>query len=80
MTKTQRNAAAIKVGDTVEFEVGCPVIVTEIEVQESESEYADRHYGKSLVFSAKFDSAGPDAQTFYVRRELSPVSGPYVVR
>ncbi len=74
------NAASIKVGDTVEFEAGCPVIVTEIETQESDSEFCDKHYGRSLVFSATFWAGEPEPNTFYVRRERSPISGPYVVR
>lgn len=74
------NAAAIKVGDVVEFEVGNPVIVTEIEAQESDSEWCDKHYGRSLVFSAVFVDGEPEAQTSYVRRELSTINGPYVVR
>lgn len=80
-----RTAAEIQVGETVEFEAGSPVVVLEIEENWPEAEdrfrhpYNREHYGRSLVFSCNY-SGTTEPNTFYIRREKSPISGPRVVR
>ncbi len=85
------NAQDIKVGQFVEFEPGSPVLVIEIEPNFTGSD-VDPHahtralYGESLVFSCSYtatdleQAALEGANTFYIRRERSPVSGSRVVR
>jgi hypothetical protein len=85
-----KKAGELRVGDVVEFEIGSPVRVVEIEdnyceAEPDRSEWALKNYGKSLVFSCVFDEGyeavpGMWVQTLYVRRELSPVSGDRVCR
>ena len=80
-------ASDVKVGDVVEFEKDSPVTVLEIEPNYGEGDFnpapwKDQEFGKSLVFPCCFGE--PDSintvHTFYVRRELSPISGDRVVR
>jgi hypothetical protein len=84
-----QRANEIKVGDVVEFEVGCPVRVVSIE--DNWGEGVEPHptiafgwpgqpgFGRSLVFDC-VDATDDNVSTFYVRRELSPLSGPTVQR
>jgi hypothetical protein len=80
------NANEVKVGQVVEFEPGSPVHVLSIEdnwgpgEEDPSDPYYLRMWGKSLVFSCSFDGVNSDVHTLYVRRELSPLSGPRVVR
>ena len=71
-------AVDVRVGDTVEFEAGDPVVVDAIEENYSPSEdpspYYLKRYGRSLAFHCKFDCASDFVPTLYIRRELSPVS------
>ncbi len=75
-------ANTIKVGDIVEFEPGSPVLVMSIEANyDDDSDYVRKCYGESLLFGCSFTTLDPELartegeNTFYVRRELSPVSG-----
>ena len=76
-------ACSVKLGDVVEFEIGSKVRVDEIEYNWPAGHYNDSSgYGRSLVFGCTVlsDNGEDCCPTVYVRRELSPLSGSYVVR